>query len=113
MRRDELTVLFHRLWIKSNLGRYGVVTIFTCDCGFIDFTNLLSSIVSFEWEMKMFKLSRAGKNVVAEVQRWQYFLLSNGVEYRTYKRHIARIPHVLNFALLQNFGQFTAKRCAS
>ncbi|MEP2706517.1 MAG: M15 family metallopeptidase [Roseibium sp.] len=27
----------------------------------------------------MFKLSRSGKNVIAEVQRWQYFLLSNGV----------------------------------
>jgi len=27
----------------------------------------------------MFKLSRSGKNVIAEVQRWQYFLLTNGV----------------------------------
>lgn len=27
----------------------------------------------------MFKLSRGGKNVIAEVQRWQYFLLTNRV----------------------------------
>lgn len=38
---------------------------------------------------------------------------SSGKEYRTFKRYIAGIPHVLNVALHQHFGQFTAKRCAS
>jgi hypothetical protein len=37
----------------------------------------------------------------------------NQGEYRTFKRYIAGIPHVLNAALRQHFGQFTAKRCAN
>jgi predicted Kef-type K+ transport protein len=40
-------------------------------------------------------------------------LIVQDIEYRIFKRYIARIPHVLNVALIQHFGQFTLECCSS